>query len=455
MIAQAAFRIASRDIAMAAHRFRYDSLDAMLRILQFCVLATALGQQGSPDPVFEKVPFDEWLKGGTEARIRWSMRISPARLTVYQRLAVNVSVEVDGAEFLKRSHLVVFLEIRDRDGNRYRNHRALIVGDLKKPSDLASVNFDQFMFINPGEYEVAAAVFDADAKDHSLKRMRLRVPELAHDPLPDAWRDLPSVEMVTLGDPPERWYLPEITSRLHLPVKTERAVRLEVLVNESPTEIAMGRMGRVSRRNMGNLIPALKVISQMEIAKGTMNISLLDLERRKVSFHQQEVGKLDWTRLRAELAENDPNLIDVHALENHEQNAQFFVSEVRKRLESTESNGAGPVRVLIVLSGPMAFSKGQDLHPIEAAPEPGSRVFYIRYYAPVRPQAVTLDTGPELRRGVGMRPPPPAADSRGKTGEDSLVRTLKPLAPRTFDVTTPIEFRSALAAIISEISQLK
>ena len=43
----------------------------------------------------------------------------------------------------------------------------------------------------------------------------------------------------------------------------------------------------------------------------------------------------------------------------------------------------------------------------------------------------------------------------GASTEDSLARTLKPLAPRTFDVTTPLEFRSALAAIMSEISRLK
>jgi hypothetical protein len=39
--------------------------------------------------------------------------------------------------------------------------------------------------------------------------------------------------------------------------------------------------------------------------------------------------------------------------------------------------------------------------------------------------------------------------------QDSLLRTLKPLSPRVFDVTTPIEFRTALATIIREISQLK
>jgi hypothetical protein len=178
----------------------------------------------------------------------------------------------------------------------------------------------------------------------------------------------------------------------------------------------------------------------------SVNVQLLDLERRKVSFSQEEVKTLDWERLKTALVENDPNTIDVHALENHEQNAQFFVAEIRKRLEmETEAK-----RVLIVLSGPMAFSKGQDLRPIEAAPEPGSRVFYIRYNPP-RP---LVSPGMVGRGGRGMGPSMPMPQ-RGASMEDSLARTLKPLAPRVFDVTTPGEFRSALAGIMGEISGLK
>ncbi len=154
------------------------------------------------------------------------------------------------------------------------------------------------------------------------------------------------------------------------------------------------------------------MLSQMDTKNGSINVTLLDLERRKVSFNQEEVGKLDWTRLRAALLDNDPNQIDVHALENHEQNAQFFVSEIRKRLESTEQNGDVPLgltadaaRVLIVLSGPMAFPKGQDLRPIEAAPEPGVRVFYIRYFPPMpdsRPRP--RDWRPEANVGAAAAP---------------------------------------------------
>ncbi len=418
------------------------------------------GQEGLPDPVFQKVPFDEWLRGGEDARVRFTLRAMPARLSAHQRMAAMLAVEVDGSEFVKRpasGQIVVFLEIRDHYNRVYRTHRSLTFEELKKPSDLAAVHFEQTTFMRPGDYQVAAAVYDVLSKEHSLKQMKLHVPEVARDPLPGVWRDLPPVEFVPVSDAPERWYLPEITSRLHLPVNTGKPVRIEVVVNESPTEIAMRRTGRTSTRNMGNLIPALKVISQMTVQNGSLNVTLLDLERRKVSFSQEEVKTLDWERLKAALVENDPNKIDIRALENHEQNAQFFVSEIRKRLESTETNGdvplgleAEPKKVLIVLSGPMAFPRGQDLRPIEAAPEPGTRVFYVRYFAP-RPGLVG---GPPSigRRGLG---PPMPAPSRGPSIEDSLARTLKPLAPRVFDVTNPMEFRSALAAIIGEISGLK
>jgi hypothetical protein len=434
----------------------------MLQVFRFALICalTAMGQTGLPDPVFDRIPFEQWLKEGGDSHIRWSAEVLPATLSLHQRLGVTIAVRVDGEEFVRRripGQVVVFMEIRDRDDRVFRTHRSLRFDELKNPSSLASVNIDQHAFIVPGDYQVTAVVFDAKSQEHALKRMRLHVPAISHDPLPGSWRNMPKVEFVTFAEPPDTWYLPDVSSRLYLPVQTQRPVRVEVLVNESPTEETR-RPGRNRSRNMGSLIPALKVLSQMELRNGWINVNVLDLERRKVTFSQEEVNKLDWTRLRAALLDTDPNSIDVHALENHEQNAQFFVSEVRKRLESTENNGdvplgltAEPARVLIVLSGPMAFPKGQDLRPIEAAPEPGSRVFYIRYF-PSRPDLAVF--GPS-GGGRNLRPPPPMPGGRGPSLQDSLVRTLKPLAPRTFDVTTPLEFRNALAAIMNEISQLK
>jgi len=439
----------------------------MLRNLNLYLMigAAAFGQEGLRDPVFDRIPFEQWLKGDGDVHMRWSVEVSPTRLSVHQRLSVVLAVRVDGTEFVKRTgpgQMVVFMEIRDRDDRVFRTHRALHFDELKNPGELAAVNFEQHAFIVPGDYQVAAAIYDTGSKEHALKKIKLHVPEVARDPLPNSWSELPEVEYVTVSDPPDGWYLPEVTSRLFLPVENERPVRVEVVVNESPTELATGRTGRTMKRNMGNLIPALRILSEMNIKNGSINVTLLDLERRKVSFYQEQAAKLDWTRLRAALTDNDPNQIDVHALENHEQNAQFFVSEVRKRLESTELNGdvplgltADPARVLIVLSGPMAFPRGADLRPIEAVPEPGSRVFYIRYYPPRTSLTFGVQGGRMASRGRAPMPsnvPPPA---HGASVEDSLARTLKPLNPRTFDVTMPIAFRSALGAIMSEISRVK
>src|SRR5271156_6489939 len=100
----------------------------MLRILPTLLIGwlAAFGQEGLPDPVFRNVPFDEWLKGGEDARIRFTMRVLPPRLSSHQRMAVAIAVEVDGSEFTKRpksGQIVVFLEIRDHDGKVYRTHR--------------------------------------------------------------------------------------------------------------------------------------------------------------------------------------------------------------------------------------------------------------------------------------------------------------------------------------------
>jgi hypothetical protein len=78
----------------------------------------------------------------------------------------------------------------------------------------------------------------------------------------------------------------------------------------------------------------------------------------------------------------DPDLVDVHALENYPQSAQFFVAQVSQRIEGDAPNAAtGPLPILIVLSGPMAFGSGENLHPIELDGKPDAEVFYIRYHS--------------------------------------------------------------------------
>jgi hypothetical protein len=419
------------------------------RILYLCEVAAAMatvavGQSRLPeDSAFEKIPFEDWLKGGDQAHIQWSMRVGPAHLSERQRLEASVWVDVAAEEFVTRNRpgqVMAFLEIRDRDNHVYRIHRSLI---RRKSSDAASVEWVQHVFLLPGDYDVAAAVYDEISKEHSLRRMTLRIPKLAHDPLPGAWRDMPIVDFSSqlVNNPP----------RLSLPLKTERPVRIEVIVNEA-----------IYPSTMDRLTALLLSISQIEILNGSMRVTLLDLDHRKVSFTQEVVGNLDWQRLMAAMHRNNPNKVDAHVLENSKEETQFFVSEIRERLERTETEERE--RVIIVLSAPRRLPKEQDLQPVQSTPPPGSRVFYIRSYPlpyspeellpqyPVEPNLNDVHEGPANSQ--------PASEVRLRLqriegSSDSLEPTLKRFAPRLFNVVTPEQFRSALAKILIEISQDK
>jgi len=125
----------------------------MLRIWHLLVLATvptALGQAGRPESAFDSLPFEAWLKGGGGAAIQWTMSVSPARLSEYQRLETYIWVDVATDEFVNRgkpSQVVVFLEIRDRDNRVYRTHQVLTPTKGQGAADQVSVRFSRHAYI--------------------------------------------------------------------------------------------------------------------------------------------------------------------------------------------------------------------------------------------------------------------------------------------------------------------
>ena len=108
-------------------------------------------------------------------------------------------------------------------------------------------------------------------------------------------------------------------------------------------------------------------------------------------------------------------MIDVRSLEHREQNAQFFVEQVRQRLAASAEPAAGdPFRVLIVLTGPMTFDSGEDTHPIELSGKHNGKVYYVRYHLPPPAQQVNpLLDGPYFGRGRGGAPLPAATTATG------------------------------------------
>jgi len=434
-----------------------------LRVLTFLIAGVAAGAENppaasTPDPAFSKVPFDQWLTEGGAARFQWTARVTGGDLDRFQRLRARVEIQVDGRELAKRKGrggLVFFVQFSDSDHRRYQTHAVIPLQDVAEAASKSNFVYAQDALVVPGDYRVDVAVLDTGNGEHAALQQTLHVAPLRNDPLPDSWNGLPPVEFIAAADPPDAWFQPQLEGRLHLPLETRRPVRVEVLLNASPS--AGGprfHSSRVTSQGLRDLLPAVKAISQMDLSQGTLNVSVVDLTHQQVLLAQNRVGPraqpLDWPRLRTALGQADPNKVDVRDLANRQQNPQFFVDEVRRRVTAEADPGG---IALVVLSGPMEFNSGEDLRRIELEEKPRGKVFYIRYH-PFLPQPVIA--GPQYPNRPNRRfgyPQGPVALAAMEPA-DGLAPLLKPLQPRVFDVYKPEQFRRALADVMREIARM-
>jgi hypothetical protein len=226
-------------------------------------------------------------------------------------------------------------------------------------------------------------------------------------------------------------------------------------MNASPSGPSRGlNTGTANNRNLANLVPALKVFSQMDVAGGSLHVTLLDISNRRVIFEQDAVRQLDWAHLSEALTQADPNKIDVRALEHRAQNASYFLKQVRERLApSSAAAGAAPdpIRVLIVLAAPMTLDSGEKIRVPESEAKQQGPLYFVRYHLPPEPTPLGFEQLSRMgRRGYGgMQQPVPQPEAF-----DSLQPLLKPLQPRLYDVFSPDQFRKALSSLLDEIARL-
>jgi hypothetical protein len=425
---------------------------ALVVLLGVSTVSRILAQQGSADPEFAKVPFQQWLTGAGQAQIKWTVRMLPAALSSFQRLQAGIEVRVDGVELARRrgeGQLKIFVQLNDESGAAWQDHGTIDLEKVEEGLKSSDVLYTESAFVLPGDYRVSIAIFDTATREHSVRKDKLHVPALKNDPLPQAWRDLPRVEFRPPVEPPDSWFLPTVTGRLHLPVEAKEPIRIDVVVNLTPSERASGSL-RARDRNLGALLPALKTISRIDSVNASLHVALLDLWRRRVIFHQEQAKELDWPAMKDSLEESDPGTIDVKSLADRRHKARFFVTEVSRRIDPSQSTP--PARVVIVLSSRVAFEPGEDLRPIQLTPVPDCRVFYFRFHG-AHPRLVYVPPGPGGRSrrpdaSIPMEAPRPEEP-------DQLAPTLKPLAPRVYDVYQPEQFRKALATMLAEIARME
>ena len=422
-------------------------------------MAAAQTSGDAHDPEFDKVPFAQWLAGGQQAQMKWSEHVISVVLSVHQRLIAQLQIQMDGAEAAKRrgeGELVFYFQLTDSKGHVFQDHTTYDLGKAEEGLKSQDISCTDLAFVVPGDYAVSTAIYDTATKEHVMKKDKLHVAPLKVDPLPDLWHDLPSVEFVDAVNPPDRWFQPKAKGVLHLPLAPHHPVRIEVVVNLTPTETSP-RLYGVQDRNLSLIIPALKAISEFTGSSVSINVSLLDLARRRVVYRQEDVHELDWDKMKSSLSDAGTGLIDVKSLADRSHSAIYFAKEVASRMTPAPGHDE-TARAVIVLTGPMVFDADQDMQGVELKSIPGSRLFYVRLQRPAeRPANMFGDT--RRRRGImggapGRQRMPDEGEMPNGLEADHLAPVLKPLEPRIFDAVSADQLRKVLATLVNEISAM-
>jgi hypothetical protein len=394
------------------------------------------------DPIFDKYPVEKWLAEQHPTHFRWRLEIPPAELSSHQRLMSRLIARVDGREIQKRrgdSEFLILFQYQDAAGRIFQQHAGLNLSKMQNGVEKTEITVTNYTFILPGDYSVIVAVVDTGSGEHNVAVRKLHVAPLKTDPLPRAWAGLPAIEFIApSSEPPDVWFLPETTNHLNLTLNTQQRIQLKIVLNTTPSERASGSPASL-RRNMSLLIPAYKLLSQIDVDNGTAEAAFLDLTHRKVPYEQKAIRWPDWSLARRFFLDTNPGVINVGALQNQWRMRKFFYDEVARRLEPE----GDAVPVVIVLSGPAFFDEQEPVNPALLA-APNARLYYIRYRSqPVRPRA---------RPRPGMRPPQQVLFAPMPV--DDLEHSLEPLGARVFDATSAEQFRRVLAAILEQVSRL-
>jgi hypothetical protein len=429
---------------------RRSWLVASLSLFAGGLVSPASGETGRLDPEFSKLPFAQWLSEGERiSDISWSADILPAVISSHQRLMLRIVIRVAGSSLQRRrgaGEFVTLVQYTDSNKVTWQNHTSLDLATLAAGIETYQIAIAQYAFVLPGDYSLAIAVCDTATLEHSVIFRRAHADPLKPDPLPEAWAGLPAVEFIPqITQPPDVWYLPGIEHRLSLGADTRRKVHVQLVVNTTASDA--GSLSAM-QTNMSLMIPALKVLSQIDLRNGSIDVAFLDLTQRRVSFEQHDVHDPDWEKMRKLLLDVRPGLVDVRDLKSRAKMQEFFRDEVRRRLVAADSQSPdpqsreAPVQIVIALSGPAFLREQEALGPVEPPGNTDGRLFYVRFQAKVVPPP-----GPPKRRGGA--PLSPAA-----LPVDDLERALEPFDAQVYEATSAARFREILAEVLTQISKL-
>jgi hypothetical protein len=181
------------------------------------------------------------------------------------------------------------------------------------------------------------------------------------------------------------------------------------------------------------MLPLMKALTQIAPANGSMRVATLDLRRREVTFEQDNVKQLDWTKLKQVVTpEKGPAMIDIKGLEQKHETPDFLRDEVLRRLSALREASSGseqkPLHVFVVLGSPMDFYAFHHFPSIPPEQTEDCVVYYLQF---------------ELYN------PQYASGALG-----SVRKMMKPLPIHTMQVRSPQSIRHALAKVLEDVASM-
>ncbi len=404
---------------MTRHRTRRWGLPLAAPVLA----ATLHAQTDRPADMAElfELPIGEWLSEGTVEELRWDLDVEDAELRMDQRLVLPLTARVrtDDLETdnIERD-LTVWSWLTDREERLLAYSGPVRYTSGAGPSRDGEITFSLEPVVTPGDYLLWVLLYDAVSERHNLVREDIEVDTIDDDPFPGSFAGFPPASF-----PEEDAFVGDLA----FPIESTRALQIELIAVLSMPEHRSSDTAR--NRHIDNVGDALRFLSQLDPARGSVSARGLDLVRREVVFEQPELERLDLERLTEAFESANAPSISLEALAGRLENPVFFREYVEGHVASRVADGNEvarrdtPLKVLIFVSGFSRFADGADRSEVDIDGRCDCRVYHVRIRQSIRDLF------------------------------DEVNGILDPLSPRTLNVLSPRELRNAIGQIVEDLER--
>lgn len=419
-------------------------------LLLLCVIGTVIpvaAQNDKQEEARPELPIEQWLRGPDREDFKWRVELLAPRLTFQQRNLVQVRAYVDVAPMRGADphDLYFILKVADERGNWLSdetfNHYPLPPG-LDKSNE---IQYSVGLYAKPGHYTAALILYDTVHSRGNVWRKGFEIKLPKNDPLPQLDRDLPVVEFITevpndaLPTRDKSVFFPRRRGTRQftdvewppghgvefLPVPAPRPVRVDIVLNMAPhlDPNYMARTTAVQYRSVaGRMLQIGALLSHLNIARGCVRVSAVDLSKLSVLFDRLDARTADWDKLTEKVRKIDHDTVSVDILSHRKSTAGFLRDYVTNLM--VDSTGCGQAnekidRLILVVSHDFQFPSGTHGDYLWPDVQCSCRFEYLR-----------IDS----------------------IGNDDIDKFLKPSNARRFDVHSAEQFRKTVADLIDDLS---